>query len=158
MVISHPGAPFCVHPERIVAQLHQSFSHHNGSGCLQRQIIWQRSGRHAFHNNEAAPAPFPPSASVKHPPSMKRGGGSPVCGEAAGSHRCLCRQAEERKYELMGGCGQRFLQESEGESGLPDVGQMCTCWGLGQAENAKPRLHERNCEFKKRGGFADDWR
>lgn len=71
------------------------------------------------------PAPFPPSASVRH------GGGSPVCGEAAGAHLCLCRQAEERKYELMGGCGQRFLQESEGESGLPDVGQMWTCWGFG---------------------------
>lgn len=58
-----------MHPERIVAQLHQQFSHHNGSGCLQRQITWQRSGRHASasHNNEAAPAPVPPSASVKHP-------------------------------------------------------------------------------------------
>lgn len=57
----HPGAPLCVLPERIVAQLHQQFSHHNGSGCLQRQIMWQRCGRHAsaVHNNEAAPAPFP---------------------------------------------------------------------------------------------------
>lgn len=30
--------------------------------------------------------------------------------------------------------------------------------GLGQAENDKLRLHERNREFKKGGGFADDWR
>lgn len=51
-----------------------------------------------------------------------------VVAAAAGSHRCLCRQAEERKYELMGGCGQRFLQESEGESA---AGQMCTCWMFG---------------------------
>lgn len=35
-----------------------------------------------------------------------------------GTHHPLCLQAGEKKYQLMGGCGQqRFLQENEGESG-----------------------------------------
>lgn len=43
---------------------------------------------------------------------------------SSGTHHSFCLQAEEKKYELMGGCGQqRFLQENEGESG-PDVPHM----------------------------------
>lgn len=37
--------------------------------------------------------------------------------EVLSSNHGLCLQAEEKRYELMGGCGQqRFLQEYEGES------------------------------------------
>lgn len=42
--------------ESIMAEVHQQFSHHNSSGCLEWQIMWQQSERHAsaFHNNKAA--------------------------------------------------------------------------------------------------------
>lgn len=60
VILVHGGVPLCLHSESIMAELHHQFSHHNGSGCLEWQIMWQQSKRcAAFHNNEAAQAPCP---------------------------------------------------------------------------------------------------
>lgn len=61
VILVRGGVPLCLHSESIMAELHHQFSHHNDSGCLEWQIMWQQSKRRAsaFHNNEAAQAPCP---------------------------------------------------------------------------------------------------
>lgn len=83
-----------------MAGLRRQFSHHNSSGRLQWQIV---------------------TAVLLPPIPMRQSGSASTLadGENPGTHARLCLQAEEKKYEPMGGCGQqRFLQEKEGE---PDV-------------------------------------
>lgn len=137
VILVHRGVPLCLHSESIMAELHHQFSHHNSGGCLEWQIMWQQSKRRAsaFHNNEAEQAPFP---RVKFTLELEVGlckiplmCWRKSCHKTRGADRRLCLQAEEKKYELMGGCGQqRFLQENEGESGprcLTDV-VYCNCY------------------------------